>query len=334
MANPEELNFKIHIEQNYITDPNAVIRYNPAWGGTYSGNFSWATLSWDAQTDKHLLGYNVYFSAFPLIKHKANTTIITDANFQFGLPLYPQNIMFYFWVSKVVQSGDTQVETILNDNDEGQTIYTSAQEETFTENTIETNSQFYDTSNIFEDFELILQRIKDDRKMAVQMMGVKCDIFMRRWGSQEPFGTPCACTEDKTDADFMGSTRCPICFGTGVVGGYYPPMETFIRFPAQPAKDFKGSIRGLTIEQTYDGWGLTPPFLRAGDLVVRKIDGQRWIIDQIQLTTFRGAAITQLYKLNLIQQTDIRMLVSLDNINKALALLDDPRYKTPNRENF
>jgi hypothetical protein len=52
------------------------------------------------------------------------------------------------------------------------------------------------------------------------------------------------------------------------------------------------------------------------------------------LTTFRGAAITQLFTLKLINQTDIKMLVSNENINKALATLSDPRYQTPGRSSF
>src|SRR5271169_1173818 len=98
MSDPDALNFQIQIDLNYITDPNSVIRVNPTFGGTYQGAFSYVKLDWPAQTDKYLLGYNVYYSAFPLLKYKANTTIVSaTTHFEFQLPLYPQNIPFYFW---------------------------------------------------------------------------------------------------------------------------------------------------------------------------------------------------------------------------------------------
>jgi hypothetical protein len=343
MADPDAKNFRIQIDLNYITDKNAIIKYNSTFGGTYSGAFSWVKIDWEAQTDKNLLGYNVYFSAFPLLKYKANTTTmipVGTTTFQFELPLYPQNIAFYFWVSKIVQTGvdihnnPITQETILNDDGEGQTTYTSSEYNTFTTNTIDTNTQFYDTENIFEDFEMILRRMKDDRKMELQMKGMPCDVYMRKWGTSAPYGTICVCSEDKTDPDFMGSTRCPICFGTGVIGGYYEKMEMFISFPLHPGKTFNGFVKGLTISQTYDGWTIVPPFLRAQDLVVRKMDGQRWIIGDVNCTWFRGAAITQFFSLNLIQQTDIRYIVSNNTIATALDTLKDPRFNTPSRENF
>jgi hypothetical protein len=342
MADPEAKLFNIQIDLNYITDKNSVITYSQNYGGTYTGSFSYVKLDWDEQTDSRLLGYNVYYSVYPLLKYKKNTTIIPKGteHYEFSLPIYPQNIPFYFWVSMIIQTGvdinnvPITEEIILNDDEEGYTTYTWSQTDTFDTNTIDTNTQFYDTDNIFDDFETILRRIKDDRKMALQMLGIKCDVYLRRWGTQAPFGVPCACVEDKDDPDFMGGTRCPLCFGTGVLGGFYEKIETYMRFPAQPAKDFKGYIRGLSVEQSFTCWSITPPFFRTGDIIVRKIDGQRWTIKNIQLTTFRGAAITQLFDADLISQTDIKMLVSNENINKALSVLSDPRYNVSGRSSF
>jgi hypothetical protein len=187
---------------------------------------------------------------------------------------------------------------------------------------------------MFQDFSILLQRIKDDEKMAVQTLGVKCDVYLRRWGANEPFGIPCSCTEDKTDPDFMGSSNCSLCFGTGIIGGYYPPIEMYIRFNATPSKDFKGTIRGLTVNQTYDAWTVIPPFLREKDLVVRKIDGKRWEIKDVQESFFRGAPLKQLFSLSLLSPNDIKNLVSLANINNALSVLNDPRYNVPKRNNI
>jgi hypothetical protein len=108
----------------------------------------------------------------------------------------------------------------------------------------------------------------------------------------------------------------------------------YMRFPLQPADDFKGSLRGMTLSQTYDAWTIIPPILREQDLVVRKIDGRRYVVGGVQIPFFRGAATNQFFKLDLLSPTDIRHIVSMDTINGALAKLDDPRFNTPGRNPF
>lgn len=327
--NEEEQKFIINIDRSYIEDPNAVIKYDPFFGGTYKGSYSYVKLTWDAQDDEGLEGYNVYYSVHPLTRHKANKdSIISNAEYEMSLPLYPNNIIFYFWVSKVVNGTEIFL------NEEGQNTYDSAEQETFEENPMTPNNGFPETDNINDQLNDLLQRSKDDKKMALQMVGVKCDVYLRRWGAQEPFGTPCSCTEDRDDPDNMGSGRCPLCFGTGITGGYYPPIEMYIRFPNKPANDFKGTVRGLTLSQTYDAWTIVPPILREQDLIVRKIDGRRWITRDVQVSFFRGAATMQYFSLDLIMPTDIRYIVSLDTINQALSNLTDPRYNAPRRNIF
>lgn len=317
------------IDLNYITDPNATIKYSSAFGGVYKGAYSYVKLDWDAQTDIGLQGYNIYFGVFPLIRNKANTTINASTHYEMELPLFPQNVYFYFWISKVVNG----VETFLNDD--GLSTYDTAMEETiYGTNNIDENYYMPDTSNLYDTMGMIYDRIKKDRIMATQIAGVKCDVYFRRWGTQVPYGVPCTCTEDKKDPDFMGGGRCPLCFSTGIVGGFYQPIEMFLKFQMQPAQDFKGSIRGLTVAQTFDAWTVVPPFIREKDLIVRKIDGRRWEVSQVQQTFFKGAVTSQSFKLNLLPMTDIRQIVSLDNINKALLTLDNPKYNTPGRVVF
>ena len=321
--------FTLKIDLNYISDPNAIIKYDPYWGGTYKGSYMSVTVDWIASTDKGLQGYNLYFGVHPLVKYKANKDgLLATPHLVMQLPVLPQNINFYFWATKIVNNVEIPL------NVDGQTTYDTSKIETFSTNPVEPNPAFPETDNINDQLNLLLQRSLDDKKMALEMLGVKCDVYARRWGTQKPFGVPCTCTEDKQDPDFIGSSRCPLCFGTGIVGGYYPPIEMFIRFPLQPADDFKGTVRGLTLSQTYDGWTIIPPILREQDLIVRKIDGRRYTISGVQVTFFKGAATNQFFSLDLLSPTDIRHIVSMDTINSALAKLDDPRFNTPGRNSF
>lgn len=325
----EEEKFVININRNYIEDPNAIIKYDPFFGGTYKGSYSYVKLSWNIQKDEGLEGYNVYYSVHPLTRYKANKNgVVTTNNFEMNLPLFPNNIIFYFWISKVVNGQETFL------NEEGQSTYDSAEKETFEDNPMTSNNGFPETDNINSQLSDLLERSKDDKKMALQMLGVKCDVYLRRWGTQEPFGVPCKCTEGRDDSDFIGSGRCPLCFGTGIIGGYYPPIELFIRFPAKPANDFKGTLRGITLSQTYDAWTIVPPILREQDLIVRKIDGRRWNVRGVQVAFFRGAATLQYFSLDLLVPTNIKYIVSLEKINEALATLDNPKYNTPDRDIF
>ena len=321
--------FNIRVDLNYISDADSIITYNPMWGGTYKGAFSYVKLDWDAQTDNGLQGYNVYYSVYPYVKNKANLdAIVATTHFEMQLPLFPQNIYFYFWISKVVNG----VETFLNT--EGYTTYDSATQSTIYEgmNPISPNDNFPETDNINDSMKDMMDRIKMDRTFATQLRGVECDIYFRRWGTNEKFGRMCSCTEDTQDADFMGSTRCPLCFSTGVVGGYYPPITMLVNFQAQPAYDYKGSIRGMTVDQTYDAWTTVPPFIREEDMMVRRIDGKRWLVSQVNSPMFRGSNNAQYFKLALLPMTDIRHIVSLSTINQALATIDDPRFNPGNRK--
>ena len=328
-------NFKLKVDINYVSDPNATIRYDSFFGGIYKGSFSSVKLSWTPQTDRYLLGYNIYFSVYPLIKNKANKEkLVTDTHYEMELPLFPQNIYFYFWISKVVGNlPDIPVtETLLNR--EGWTTYKSSLEETiYGPNPIEPNFNFPETDNINESIKDTRERIRIDRIMGTQIRGVECDIYFRRWGTQKPYGIPCTCTEDKQDPDFMGSTRCPLCFGTGIIGGYYPPIRMLVNFQAHPAQNFKGYVRGMTVEQTYEAWTTVPPFFREQDLVVRLIDGRRWTIKEVNNTFLRGSANSQAFSLDLIPPTDIKQIVSLETINSALKTLDNPDFNTPGRNN-
>lgn len=324
----EQDTFQVQVNLNYISDPQAIIKYSPQFGGIYQGSFSTVVLDWTAQTDMGLTGYNVYYGVHPITHYKANTDAIISTNhYEFQLPLYPQNIINYFWVSKVV--GGT--ETILNP--EGYSSYYAAEQQNiYGENPIFSNSYFPETDNIFASNQDAWEKAKAEKLMILQMFGVKCDVYFRKWGTIAPYGQMCACVEDTQDPSFLGSGRCALCFGTGLIGGYYEPLEMFIRFPNKPASNFQGTIKGLTLSQTWDAWTMAPPFLRDGDLVVRKVDGRRFIVKGVQLSSWAGAASMQNFNLDLLQQTDIRQIVSTSTIRSAMANLSDPRYNPGNRQ--
>ena len=304
---------------------------DPFAGGTYFGNYNVVSLEWDAESDAS--GYNVYFSIFPLYRYKINVdAVITTNTYQFRLPVLPQTVTFYFWVSKIVNNNEVFI------NDDGETFNEINKRNFYeqTESPIEASYLFPETGNVNSAMkELILKRIPADTKFILQNDGTDCDVFMRRWGTDAPFGIPCACTNNSdANADFRGSDKCSLCFGTGIIGGFYPPIKMTIRFNLMPAKEFKGAVFGLKVSQTYDAWTLPEPILRAGDMIVRRYDGERYIVEQVATSIHRDVATRTDLKLNLLSLLDIRRIVSLETINAALSKTNDPHYNPQGRINF
>ena len=274
----------LKIEKDIIVNNNN-IKYDPMYGGIYKGAMDQVYIEWEIEKDIGLEGYNVYYSFFPLLRYKVNDKIITTNYVRFNLPIFPQNLIWYFWVSKIVNGKEIFI------NEEGQTVY-KQQEKLFFEdktNYITPNDAFpeIDQENIQQMMKSVLVRIKNDFTFILQNDGVECDIYMKRWGSDYPFGVPCKCGDTMdADADFRGRNRCSLCFGTGIIGGYYPPIRMILRFNEMPARKFEGVVYGLKVSQTYNAWSIPNPILRSEDLVVRRFDGARYIVDQVEIGNY------------------------------------------------
>lgn len=335
--------FKIVIDLTKNIDPDSTIEYDPIYGGIYKGAYNGVKVSWTPAADIGLEGYNVYIGLSELQKYKVNKDgLVIVAELEFALPLFPKDIIFYFWIGKVVNG----VETIMNE--EPYTTYKSHEDKVFDPNInpIEVSETYPASENINWQMGLLKDRMLDDARFQLQNSGVDCDVYKRRWGTHKPFGVPCACTEsvvrddddpnyqEKTDPDFQGRDKCPLCFGTGIVGGFYPPIRIKINFNLTPPKSKELVPYGLKVTQLYDAWTTRDPKLRSEDLVVRTSDGDRFILGaDVARPPFRGVDIFQTFTLVLLRQEDIRQLVSLENINAALAKLQDPSYNPLNNTN-
>jgi hypothetical protein len=248
--------------------------------------------------------------------------------------MFPQNVVWYFWLSKVVNNTET---LITKDGENANTV----DEATFLGLKISpytTSSTFPETDNILKQMQALIPEVKRRTLFTLQLDGVECSLYKRRFGSDKPFGIPCPCIEDDPatpDRDFRGRERCSLCFGTGILGGYYAPMDITVRFNVMPAKNFKGTIRGLSVNQTYEAWTMWTPLLVAQDMILRKYDGTRWIVSEVAHGgPIRGVITHQNLSLNLVGEIDIRRIVSLDTINHALSLSTDAKYNPTNSKSF
>jgi hypothetical protein len=310
---------------------------SPNYGGIFVGNYSAINIEWDIERLVNITngdGYNVYLSYQPLSMLKMNNSIIQSNSFQFKLPYFPQNMIEYFWVSKVINN----VETFINAEPWTSSNQIESDFRKSIISPIEPSDAFPETDNIQETMKDYLSRIQADMNFMLQNSGSKILAYLRRWGTDEPWGVPCTCG-NPTDVDnqFQGRTNCSLCFGTGVLGGYYYPIEMFFSFNTKPAKNFQGNIYGTKVLQTFDAWSITAnsPILRSGDLIVTELEGERYEINQVEITKpIRGVSVTQHFTLNLLAQNDIKRIVSINNISDALSKISDPRYNPLNRQNI
>ncbi len=104
------------------------------------------------------------------------------------------------------------------------------------------------------------------------------------------FAPPCVrCVDPDTDQG-VGTTLCPICFGTLKQGGYYPPVKTFGRIM---------SITPRVQVDSADGTGsddpiaakirmIAFPLLRKNDLIIDRAADRRYLVNELKPGVFGG----------------------------------------------
>lgn len=99
---------------------------------------------------------------------------------------------------------------------------------------------------------------------------------------RKEWGTVCPkCTDFDIEEVINGS--CDQCYGTGILGGYYPGMEFWIN-PQPISRDRKVDPEGLgeTNQQIKQCYSVAYPWIDSGDIWVDAHSNERWIIRQIK----------------------------------------------------
>jgi hypothetical protein len=119
-------------------------------------------------------------------------------------------------------------------------------------------------------------------------------------------GDICACTENGTG---VAMTRCPNCYETGIIGGYYGPYD----LPFIPPDN--GGLRtidegGIKVERASRSYLGYTPMVQDGDLVIRR-NGERLVIAQTNYTMSRGVLLQQDFNVELLNPGDTRYLIPI-----------------------
>jgi hypothetical protein len=129
-------------------------------------------------------------------------------------------------------------------------------------------------------------------------------------------GIPCPCIPD--DYHKQARNDCPLCYGTGVMGGYEGPYDGIIA-PDDAERRIAQKDIGRTVEHTYEVWTGPSPLLSHRDFIV-KLNGDRYSIGPVRMPTNRGMILQQHFSIGIFDEKDIRYKVPLDNPVKYAAV--------------
>lgn len=119
------------------------------------------------------------------------------------------------------------------------------------------------------------------------------------------------CPNQPDDYHKQPINDCPICFGTGIIGGYDGPYDIIIA-PPDAERKVRQSDKGRLGEFQYESWTGATPLLSMRDFLV-KLNGDRFSLGGIRMPTNRGNLIQQHFNLWHIDEKDIRCKVPVSN---------------------
>lgn len=117
------------------------------------------------------------------------------------------------------------------------------------------------------------------------------------------FGPPCKRCGDFVLGDTKDS-RCPHCFGTGHVPGYYGPFPAYVAY--SPMERSKGMQKPSGVDELYtiNGSVIGSLRLKKDDVVVDPVSNSRFFVDTVRnLVEFRRYPVIQSVMLNEIAKT-------------------------------
>jgi hypothetical protein len=171
---------------------------------------------------------------------------------------------------------------------------------------METPLEYATATNSYEmeKIDYIWKEAARRNRWLLEQAGERVKVFLRK-----QVGTPCPCFQD--DIHKQPINDDPLCFGTGIIGGYDGPYDIIIA-PDDSEKRITQKDRGRTVEHTYESWTGPTPLLAHRDFFV-KINGERYSIGAVRMPTSRGMILQQHFTVGHFDEKDIRNKVPVDN---------------------
>lgn len=126
------------------------------------------------------------------------------------------------------------------------------------------------------------------------------------------YGTPCNDCKDHDTGEVINA-ECPVCYGTGFIGGYFPAHKFTVTMDGNWTRDFKRdpqiSLRNDVIRK---GRAVSYPYPDTRDVFVRKDTGERFFLHETtSIAEVGGIPVVVSVGLRLAPTTDIIYTVPL-----------------------
>ena len=142
----------------------------------------------------------------------------------------------------------------------------------------------------------------------LEQTGERCKLFLRKWNGQQ-----CSCGNytrygyskrlgiNQTGSGVV-STSCPLCYGSGFVGGYEGPYDMLL---APPETEKSVNLTDIALHVTYDWqtWTGPYPLLNDRDVIVRS-NNDRFYVEHVNYQGLRGNTLQQHFSLSHVDSVD------------------------------
>lgn len=151
------------------------------------------------------------------------------------------------------------------------------------------------TNRQFDPLVRYLFEIRNRFKWLIQITGERFLYYRRKYQ-----GDLCP-NYDKIRHNHPILENCPYCFGTGIVGGYFRPIEVWISIITPVPQRFRQVEHGIRNEFNISGWTLWEPSFQNKDFVVRKDGSRFWIVEKKE-TRWRSHVLRQMLSMEFIEK--------------------------------
>jgi len=104
-------------------------------------------------------------------------------------------------------------------------------------------------------------------------------------------------------------TGCPSCYETGIVGGYYGPIDFYFIDP-DTGTSFEVTEGGRSVTRQSRSFLGPSPIIQSGDLIARR-NGERMVISNVTYKSPRGVLLQQEFDVELLNINDTRYKIPL-----------------------
>jgi hypothetical protein len=153
------------------------------------------------------------------------------------------------------------------------------------------------------DWGIAKEILRKETLLLVKKVGTKGWLLKRRlWGSMCPVP---GCTDPETGQ--VNDPNCPVCYGTGIEGGYYAPLDFWVTMnPTQRMKKLDNNL-GVVAANIETVRALAYPATDAGDVWIQASSDQRFVVqsDVVSLVRHRGIDLVMNLRLEELPRSDI-----------------------------